>query len=123
MERVIEIGRTYKHFKGHIVKVIAFAEHTEEEVPHSITCVTDSVGIGKTSYNIKISVIVDRDSLKKIVIGKQGEMIKKIGIEARRDLEQLLNKTVYLELFVKTVKKWREKEKYLNEFGFNDFEK
>ena len=98
-------------------------EYTEEEVPHSITCVTDSVGIGKTSYNIKISVIVDRESLKKIVIGKQGEMIKKIGIEARKDLEALLNKTVYLELFVKTVKKWREKDKYLNEFGFNDFEK
>ena len=50
-------------------------------------------------------------------------MIKKIGIEARKDLEKLLNKQVYLELFVKTVKKWREKEKYLNEFGFNDFEK
>ena len=96
---------------------------TEEEVPHSITCITDSVGIGKGSYNIKISVIVDRDSLKKIVIGKQGEMIKKIGIDARKDLEKLLNKNVYLELFVKTVKKWREKERYLNEFGFNDFEK
>ena len=95
---------------------------TEEEVPHSITCVTDSVEIGKTSYNIRISIIVDRDSLKKIIIGKQGEMIKKIGIEARKDLEKLLNKNVYLELFVKTVKKWREKEKYLNEFGFNDFE-
>ena len=77
-------------------------EHTEEEVPHSITCVTDSVGIGKSSYNIKVSVIVDRDSIKRIVIGKQGEMIKRIGIAARRDLEALLNKTVYLELFVKT---------------------
>ena len=96
--------------------------YTEEEVPHSITCVTDSVEVGKTSYNIRISIIVDRDSLKKIIIGKQGEMIKKIGIEARKDLERLLNKNVYLELFVKTVKKWREKEKYLNEFGFNDFE-
>lgn len=95
---------------------------TEEEVPHSITCVTDSVEVGKTSYNIRISIIVDRDSLKKIIIGKQGEMIKKIGIESRKDLEKLLNKNVYLELFVKTVKKWREKEKYLNEFGFNDFE-
>ena len=95
---------------------------TEEEVPHSITCVTDSVEVGKTSYNIRISIIVDRDSLKKIIIGKQGEMIKKIGIEARKDLEKLLNKNVYLELFVKTVKKWREKERYLNEFGFNDFE-
>ena len=97
--------------------------YTEEEVPHSITCVTDSVEIGKNSYNIRISVIVDRDSLKKIIIGKQGEMIKKIGIESRKDLENLLGKSVYLELFVKTVKKWREKERYLTEFGFNDFEK
>lgn len=95
---------------------------TDEEVPHSITCVTDSVGVGKNSYNIRISIIVDRDSLKKIVIGKQGEMVKRIGIEARKDLENLLNKSVYLELFVKTVKKWREKERYLSEFGFNDFE-
>jgi len=98
-------------------------EYTEEEVPHSITCVTESVEVGKTSYNIRISIIVDRDSLKKIVIGKQGEMVKKIGISARKDLEELLNKSVYLELFVKTVKKWREKDKYLAEFGFNDFEK
>ena len=49
-------------------------------------------------------------------------MIKKIGIAARGDLEQLLGKNVYLELFVKTVKKWREKDKYLSEFGFKDFE-
>ena len=96
--------------------------YTEEEVPHSITCVTDSVEIGKTSYNIRISIIVDRDSLKKIIIGKQGEMIKKIGIAARQDLEALLNTNVYLELFVKTIKKWRNKEKYLNEFGFTNFE-
>ncbi len=94
---------------------------TEEEVPHSITCVTDSVEVGKTSYTIRVSIIVDRDSLKKIIIGKQGEMIKKIGVSSRIDLENLLNKKVYLELFVKTVKKWREKEKYLSEFGFNDF--
>ena len=96
--------------------------YTEEEVPHSITCVTDSVEVGKTSYNIRVSIIVDRDSLKKIIIGKQGEMIKKIGIESRKDLEKLLGRNVYLELFVKTVKKWREKERYLSEFGFKDFE-
>ena len=95
---------------------------TEEEVPHSVTCMTDSVEIGKTSYNIRINIIVDRDSLKKIIIGKQGEMIKKIGIESRKELETLLGKNVYLELFVKTVKKWREKDRYLSEFGFKDFE-
>ncbi len=96
--------------------------YTDEEVPHSVTCVTDSVEIGKTSYSIRISIIVDRESLKKIVIGKQGEMIKKIGIDARKDLEALLGRNVYLELFVKTIKKWRNKEKYLNEFGFTNFE-
>ena len=95
---------------------------TDEEVPHSITCVTDSVEVGKTSYNIRISIIVDRDSLKKIIIGKGGEMIKRIGIESRKDLEELLGRNVYLELFVKTVKKWREKDRYLSEFGFKDFE-
>ena len=96
--------------------------YTDEEVPHSVTCVTETVEVGKTNYNIRINVIVDRESLKKIIIGKNGEMIKRIGIESRKELEALLGKNVYLELFVKTVKKWREKEKYLSEFGFKDFE-
>ena len=94
---------------------------TEEEVPHSITCVTNAVEVGKTSYTIYVDIIVDRDSLKKIIIGSNGQMIKKIGISARHDLEKLLNVTVYLDLKVKTVKKWRDKEKYIESFGFNDF--
>lgn len=96
---------------------------TEDEVPHSITCVTETVEVGKTSFNIRIAIIVDRDSLKKIIIGSKGNMIKEIGIAARNDIEKLLGKKVYLELFVKTVKKWREKEKYLNDYGFNDYKK
>ena len=96
--------------------------YTEEEVPHSITCVTDSIEKGKNNYNIRVNIIVDRDSLKKIIIGKNGEMIKKIGVESRKELEVLLNKNIYLELFVKTIRKWRDREKYLSEFGFNDFE-
>lgn len=95
---------------------------TEQEVPHSITCQTQAVEVGKTSYTVYIDIIVDRDSLKKIVIGKQGNMIKEIGTRARYDIENLLNKKVYLELRVKTVKDWRDKEKYLNEYGFNDFQ-
>jgi len=94
---------------------------TEEEVPHSITCVTEAVETSKTSYNIYVNIIVDRDSIKKIIIGSNGAMIKKIGTQARLDIEKLLNKNVYLNLTVKTVKKWRDKEKYLNSFGFNDF--
>ena len=95
---------------------------TEQEVPHSITCQTQAVEVGKNSYTIYIDIIVDRDSLKKIIIGKQGNMIKEIGIRARKDLEELINKKVYLELKVKTVKDWRDKDKYLAEYGFNDFE-
>ena len=59
--------------------------------------------------------------MKKIIIGARGEKLKKIGTSARIEIEQIIGKKVYLELFVKTVKKWREKEKYLDEYGFNDF--
>ena len=94
---------------------------TDEEVPHSVTCVTSAVEVGRESYTIYVDIIVDRDSLKKIIIGANGTMIKKIGISARYDLEKLLNKKVYLDLKVKTIKKWRDKEKYLESLGFNDF--
>ncbi len=94
---------------------------TDEEVPHSITCVTEQIKKEKNSYVINVAIIVDRDSLKKIVIGKQGSKIKQVGIDARKELETLLNSKVYLELFVRTIKNWRDKEKYLQEFGFSDF--
>lgn len=94
---------------------------TDEEVPHSITCVTENIEKQKGSYLINVAIIVDRDSLKKIVIGKHGNMIKEIGTKARIDIEELLDSKVYLELFVKTIPKWRDKEKYLQEFGYYDF--
>ena len=96
---------------------------TEEEVPHSITCVVERIEKEKNNYSINVVIIVDRDSLKKIIIGKQGSKIKEIGIQSRLELEQLLGKKVYLDLFVKTIKNWRDKEKYLQEFGFTDFMK
>ena len=95
---------------------------TSEEIPHSITCVLDNIEKGKNSYNIQISIIVDRDSLKRIIIGRQGSMIKEIGVQARPEIEELLGKRVYLELYVKTIKKWRDKEKYLQEFGFHEID-
>ena len=94
---------------------------TFDEVPHSITCVTDSIIRNNNAYNILVSIIIDRESLKKIILGSRGERIKKIGTSARIEIEALLGKKVYLELFVKTVKKWREKEKYLTEYGFNEY--
>ena len=95
---------------------------TEQEIPHSITCVTSSFEEKKDIVNITVDVIVDRDSIKKIVIGKNGSLLKSVGIEARKDIEALLGKQVYLELYVKTIKNWRDKEKYFQELGFNELE-
>lgn len=94
---------------------------TKEEVPHSVTCVVEKIVKDKDKNIINVAIIVDRDSLKKIIIGKGGSMIKKIGTLAREDLEKILGTKVYLELYVKTIEKWRDREKYLTEFNFNDF--
>lgn len=97
-------------------------ELTEDEIPHSITCYTVSFEEKKDIVNIMIDIIVDRDSLKKIVIGKNGSMLKIVGTLSRMEIEKLVDKKVYLELFVKTIKNWKEKEKYLIELGFIDNE-
>lgn len=95
---------------------------TTEEVPHSVTCATTYYKDKGHIVDIYVDIIIDRDSLKKIIIGKQGTMLKNIGALARRDIENLLGKQVYLELFVKTIKSWRDKEKYLQELGFKEQE-
>lgn len=95
---------------------------TTDEIPHSITCHCINIKEKKDMINISVDVIVDRDNIKKIIIGKRGEMLKEIGIEARKDLEEMLNKQVYLELYVKSIPNWKEKEKYLKELGFFDYE-
>lgn len=94
----------------------------DDEVPHSLTCITESIENQKESSNINVAIIVDRDSLKKIIIGRQGSKIKDIGIESRKEIEELIGKRVYLNLYVKVIQKWRDKEKFLQEFGYNDFE-
>ena len=95
---------------------------TEQEIPHSITCITSKFEEKSDIVNITVDVIVDRDSIKKIVIGKNGQLLKCVGIEARKDIEALLGKQVYLELYVKTLKNWRDKEKFFSELGFNEIE-
>ena len=95
---------------------------TEDEIPHSITCYTIKYQENKDIVNISVDIIVDRDSIKKIVIGANGSRLKQVGTLARRDIEELVGKKVYLELFVKTLKDWREKEKYLIDLGFIDNE-
>lgn len=94
--------------------------HTKEEVPHSVTCLTEEISEDKNSIRVIASLIVDRENLKKILIGKNGSMIKKIGMEARQDIEKLLEKKVYLDLQVKVVPNWRDKESFLQKLGYDD---
>ena len=94
---------------------------TSEEIPYSVTVIVENLEEDERSMSINAVVIVDRENLKKIIIGKNGSMIKEIGIRARKDIETYFNKRVYLELFVKVVDKWRDKEKFLNMIGYKDF--
>ena len=115
-------NKSMEFLLGEIIREKVF-ELTEEEVPHSLTCYIEHVEKNKNNnYVLNGVIVVDRDSLKSIIIGKQGRMIKEIGMRARKDMEELLGRKVYLELYVKVIKKWRDREKYLSEFGFNEFE-
>ena len=96
---------------------------TEDEIPHSITCITTLFEEKKDIVNISVDIIVDRDNIKRIIIGKNGSRLKTVGTLARAEIEsELVGKKVYLELFVKTIKNWKDKEKYLVELGFIDNE-
>ena len=97
---------------------------TREEVPHAVTVVIENYEEKENSVVINACIIVEREGIKKILVGHNGDMIKEIGTDARKDIENLVGKNVYLELFVKTVNNWRDRDKYLSEFGFdnNNFE-
>ena len=96
-------------------------ELTDEEVPHSVSVIVDQIEYNNNAANINATIIVDRENLKKILVGKNGAMIKEIGIRARKDIEVVLGRSVYLDLFVKVITKWRDREKFLNEIGYKEF--
>ena len=91
---------------------------TKDEVPHTVTCLVESFEENEKYIDIGVLIIVDRENLKKIIIGKNGQMLKNVGIYARSDIEEFLGKQVNLKTYVKVIEEWREKEKYLRELGF-----
>lgn len=119
-ETITNVSTTFSISELIREKVLYF---TKEEVPHSVTCIIEDISEDKNNVSIGASVIVDRENLKKILVGKNGSMIKKIGVEARHDIEELLNKKVYLDLRVKVVNNWRDKDQFLNQMGYEDFNK
>lgn len=94
---------------------------TIEEIPHSLTCHTSFFEENDKLIKVHVDIIVDRDTIKKIIIGKKGDRLKEIGTKSRIELENMFGKKVYLELYVKTVKNWKDKESYIKELGFLDF--
>lgn len=94
--------------------------NTSEEIPHSVAVTIDRFKESDKIIDIHATIVVERLSQKKIIIGAKGAMIKKIGTEARKDIKNFLGLPVYLELFVKVEDNWRNKKYQLKEFGYNN---
>ncbi len=90
----------------------------EKEVPYSTQVIVEKFDEKENSIHIMAVVYVERDSQKGIIIGKGGAMLKKVGIQARQDIETFFGKKVYLEIFVKVEPNWRNRENKLREFGY-----
>ncbi len=90
-----------------------------EEIPHSIAVRIESVQPKKGKVmHVRAIITVERETQKEIVIGKKGEILKEVGTQARKDLEELLGQQVFLELYVKTEKNWRDDPQQLEEMGY-----
>lgn len=90
----------------------------DKEVPYSAEVIVEKFEEKDTAIHIMAVIYVERDSQKGILIGKGGAMLKKVGTEARKDIERFFGKSVYLELFVKVEPNWRNRENKLRAFGY-----
>ena len=95
---------------------------TRDEIPYTVTCYTENYEEEDDIVNISVVIIIERENIKKIIIGKKGAMLKEIGTRARSDMEKFLGKKVYLETYVKTLKNWRDEEKYFTDLGLEESE-
>lgn len=91
-----------------------------DEVPHAIAIYMDDIDWESNPVHIKATIVVEKDSQKGIVIGAKGKMIKLIGSKARKDIEILLHKHVFLELFVRVSEDWRNQEKEIKKYGYKN---
>lgn len=90
----------------------------DKEIPYSVEVVVEKFEEKEKSIHIMAVIYVERDSQKGIIIGHQGSKIKKVGMEARKDIEKFFDKSVFLELFVKVEPNWRNRENKLRSFGY-----
>jgi GTPase len=91
---------------------------TSEEVPHSVTVLIEEFEEGKTLTRIAAAIFCEREGQKRILIGKQGQMLKKIGSAARIEIEKMIGTKVFLQLFVKVRPNWRESKGFVEELDW-----
>ncbi|NVO09194.1 MAG: GTPase Era [Bacteroidales bacterium] len=109
--------RTMRFFASEIIREKILL-HYQKEIPYSVEVEIEEYKEGTKLDSIRAVIYVSRESQKAIVIGHQGKMLKRVGIEARLDLEKFLDKKVFLELFVKVDPEWRDNDNKLKRFGY-----
>jgi GTPase len=111
--------RTERFFVSEIIREKIFRNY-KQEVPYAVEVGIEEFKEEEKLIRIKSVIIVSRDSQKGIIIGKGGAALKKIGTRARLDIEKFFGKKVFLEIFVKVEKDWRDSDRLLREFGYNN---
>lgn len=111
--------RNERFFVSEIIREKVFKLY-EKEIPYSTEVIITAFKDEPKIVRISSEIIVERDSQKNIIIGKAGEMLKKVGTYARKDMEEFLQKKVFLEMFVKVIPDWRNRKNYLKSFGYED---
>lgn len=113
--------RSQRFFVSEIIREKIFFNY-KKEIPYSteviVTAFKEEQSKGGPMVRITAEIVVERDSQKNILIGTGGTMLKKVGMEARKDIEKFLDQKVFLETFVKVIPDWRSKKNYLKNFGY-----
>ncbi len=111
--------RNDRFFAAEMIREQVFKQY-KKEIPYSTEIIITAFKEGETLHRISAEIIVERDSQKNILIGKNGEMLKIVGTYARRSMEEFFQKKIFLETFVKVIPDWRSKKNYLKQFGYED---
>ena len=93
--------------------------HYKKEIPYSVEIDTEEFFEEEAIIRMRSIIMVERDTQKGIIIGHKGTALKRVGVEARKDLEKFFGKQVHLELYVKVNKNWRSNDRQLKRFGYN----
>jgi len=109
--------RNDRFFASEMIRAQVFKQY-KKEIPYSTEVIVTAFVEGEKLYRISAEIIVERDSQKNIIIGKNGEMLKIVGTYARRDMEEFFQRKIFLETFVKVIPDWRSKKNYLKKFGY-----